>query len=317
MKSTLASRIIIILTLLAAGSIWLYAQHPSTLPSLAPVQKSVAPQSADSRQSAAARPNTKAPSPNATTPTVGTPTATPATIVVNTPMTVTVTVQITDTTLISGSVNLLRVGATGTQATILGVMHDDGKNGDGTAGDHIYTLQVPFNEPSAGQIQIQVSAAFQGQLKRIQSQSVSVLIYNQFTSTSTTTPFTLSYPPLWVISASPYPNQEYLFPSSSQPNQDNEYAADIIVDAIPNPGHLDLSSYYSNKADVNYYSNSDTAITFVTRSGFPAVKFINVSGMIPTEITSVNTGSVIVEITDVGEQHSDDGILAAVADSVR
>jgi hypothetical protein len=99
------------------------------------------------------------------TPTFGTPTAAPALITVNTSTIVTVTVVISPAPLPNG-VNLLRLGATGTQPTILGVMHDDGKNGDAVAGDGIYTLQVLFNEPATGQIRLQVSAAFKGSLKR-------------------------------------------------------------------------------------------------------------------------------------------------------
>ena len=87
----------------------------------------------------------------AATSTLGPVSATPSSITVNTPTTVTVTIPIPAPTLISNGVNLLRLGATG-MPTILGVMHDDGKNGDAVAGDHIYTLQVNFNEPSAGTV---------------------------------------------------------------------------------------------------------------------------------------------------------------------
>jgi hypothetical protein len=57
-------------------------------------------------------------------------------------------------------------------------MHDDGLNGDAVAGDHIYTLLVPFNEATAGQIQLQVSAAFQGLLKRVMSSIVTLGVWN-------------------------------------------------------------------------------------------------------------------------------------------
>jgi hypothetical protein len=67
---------------------------------------------------------------------------------------VTVTIQITDPVLIPSSVNLLQLGPTGAQPTILGVMQ--------SAGNGIYTLQKAFNTTVTGQIQLQVSAAFRG-----------------------------------------------------------------------------------------------------------------------------------------------------------
>src|SRR5258708_6687613 len=83
-------------------------------------------------------------------PTVGIPFASPTTVLVNTTTTVTVTCQISDSTLLPGGVNLLRPDPAGiAESTILGVMHDDGKNGDAVAGDKIFSLQVSLNEKQA------------------------------------------------------------------------------------------------------------------------------------------------------------------------
>jgi hypothetical protein len=57
---------------------------------------------------------------------------------------------------------------------VLGQLHDDGKNGDTIAGDGVYTIQITVNEPLAGQIQFQVSAAFKGKLKRLTSPILTV-----------------------------------------------------------------------------------------------------------------------------------------------
>jgi RHS repeat-associated protein len=84
---------------------------------------------------------------------------------------VTATSQITtaagDPALIAGGVNLLRVD--GAVPTILGVMHDDGLNGDTVAGDGIYTLVFTATSASIGQMQIQVAAAFRGLVRRLKS----------------------------------------------------------------------------------------------------------------------------------------------------
>jgi len=114
------------------------------------------------------------------TPTVGTPTLTPSMILVNSPTTVTITVAITPTPIANG-VNLLRLGATGTQPTVLGVMHDDGKNGDTVAGDGVYTIQAVLREPNAGSVSLQMSVAFAGLLKRVTSITVPLPVLNELT----------------------------------------------------------------------------------------------------------------------------------------
>lgn len=124
-------------------------------------------------------------------PAIATPTATPAIITVGTPTTVTVTVQITGATPLPGGVNLLRVGPTGTQPTILGVMHDDGLNGDTMANDKIYTIVIALNQPSAGPINLEVSAAFAGLLRRVSSPVFTLEAWPSLTSLG----MTLNYPP--------------------------------------------------------------------------------------------------------------------------
>jgi hypothetical protein len=55
-------------------------------------------------------------------------------------------------------------------------MHDDGQAGDLLAGDQYYTLQVTFDEPLPAQIQIQVTAALSGQLRRPVSLTMALTI---------------------------------------------------------------------------------------------------------------------------------------------
>jgi flagellar hook assembly protein FlgD len=105
-------------------------------------------------------------------PTVGAPSANPNTINAGQATVVTVTATISraanDPALVSNGVNLLRL-VSNQSPSILGVMHDDGLNGDGVANDGIYALQVTLNEANGGQIQLQVSAAFLGLLQRVKS----------------------------------------------------------------------------------------------------------------------------------------------------
>jgi hypothetical protein len=115
------------------------------------------------------------PFPPPTTVSLGTLAAFPTVLTANTPSIVTFTLPVPDTSLIPNSINLLRFGAAGTQPTVLGVMADDGKNGDAVAGDGIYTLQVTFNAP-IGQFAIAVSAAFRGRLERVLSNQITIAV---------------------------------------------------------------------------------------------------------------------------------------------
>ncbi len=108
--------------------------------------------------------------------TIGSSVATPTTIPVGVPTPITVTSLITDSSLITGSVNLQLLNSSGVGTTILGILHDDGLNGDAVAGDHIYTLQVTLNEPQAGPISLRVSAAFPRILTRVFSPVMTVSV---------------------------------------------------------------------------------------------------------------------------------------------
>lgn len=100
-------------------------------------------------------------------PQIGVITAAPQSVPVNVPTPLTVTVQITDPTLLTGSVDLVRPSDPGAAPIILAQMHDDGQNGDAVAGDHIYTAQLSYIAPNAGPQTLQVSAAFRGHLQRV------------------------------------------------------------------------------------------------------------------------------------------------------
>src|ERR1035441_1809462 len=92
-------------------------------------------------------------------------------VLVNGTYQITATAQLTGSpALIAGGLNLLRVD--GAAPTIVGVMHDDGLNGDAVANDGIYTLL--FSVPSVAQMQLQASAAIQAQLHRQRSPTVTV-----------------------------------------------------------------------------------------------------------------------------------------------
>ena len=181
----------------------------------------------------------------AATPTVGAPVATPSMIIVNTSTPVTVTVQITDPRLIPGSVNLLLLGATGTLPTILGVMQ--------SAGNGIYTFQQVFNETTTGQIQLAVSAAFRGLLRRVLSSSVTISVWNHFTDANTGLSF--SFPPMNTSETI------YSAPGTATSAATLDVAAfdPVIGNFVPllgitvdtNPTGLTLQQWFEHKIDIN------------------------------------------------------------------
>ncbi|MDB5388762.1 MAG: hypothetical protein JWM11_4408 [Planctomycetaceae bacterium] len=111
---------------------------------------------------------------HAATPTVGTLNATPAYIVVNTSTPVLFTVQITDPSVFHDGVNLLRIDGNGKTIGTIGVMRDDGLNGDAVAGDKVLSYVATLNESSAGALDYRASAAFRGVVKRIITSIVTV-----------------------------------------------------------------------------------------------------------------------------------------------
>lgn len=104
--------------------------------------------------------------------------ATPSVFAVNTLTQVTVSALINDPTVIPGGVNLLRIDSTG-KAVIIGILQDNGTGGDQVAGDHVYTLQIPFHEVATGQIVLKASVAFKGLLQRVQSAPITLRVSAQ------------------------------------------------------------------------------------------------------------------------------------------
>jgi hypothetical protein len=109
-------------------------------------------------------------------PAIGPIAATPAYVVMNVPTQVVVTAVITDTSVITNGVSLLKIDNSGKTLATLGTMRDDGLNGDGVAGDKVFSLRTTVAEPSVGQIRFQVSAAFRGIVKRVLSEPVVVTV---------------------------------------------------------------------------------------------------------------------------------------------
>jgi hypothetical protein len=114
-------------------------------------------------------------------PSIGSTTATPDIVAANEAAVVTIKAHIPDSALIPASVNLLRVDANGGTLANLGVLYDDGTNGDAVAGDREFARGTTLTEVSTGRAFFRVSAAFRGMTKRVMSSVVVVEIGNRLT----------------------------------------------------------------------------------------------------------------------------------------
>jgi hypothetical protein len=240
MKITILLLGILVIAFLAVGGVWLFAQQGPHPPASVPAPAAVAMETSTIAQTVSSNTSTTTtPAAASTTPTVGTPVATPSMIIVNTSTPVTVTVQITAPTLIPASVNLLLLGATGTQPTILGAMQ--------SAGNGAYSLQTVFNETSTGEIELEVSAAFQGQLRRVIAPILQIPVWSLLMDA--TAHFTATYPPTVYLVNNETSSEIYWLDSS--PNG-------VAIGGTPDEGSSEAVNGYRIVISASPFTGTDT-----------------------------------------------------------
>ncbi len=124
--------------------------------------------------------------------TIGTSTANPNTVPASVATLITFTSVITDPTVIPSTVNLQQLDSSG-RATVIGVMRDDGLNGDATANDHTYSFQFTLFQQVTGNLTYRVSAGFLGSLARVLSAPIIVTVTGVSTSITITSPAAGAY----------------------------------------------------------------------------------------------------------------------------
>lgn len=102
------------------------------------------------------------------------PAADPAAINVGQTVPVKVTALITDSSVIPGSVYVQRLDEAGRVTATLGLLRDDGLNGDRAAGDRFFSGAVTLTNSTVGSIRLRVSAALRSVLQRSLSQIITV-----------------------------------------------------------------------------------------------------------------------------------------------
>jgi len=171
-------------------------------------------------------------------PAVAAPTITPNIITVNTPTQVVATVHIPESTVTG--VNLLRLNSNGS-STVVAQMVDNGQNGDATAGDKNFTARLTLNEPQAGEVRFQVSAAFRGVLRRVLSTVVVIEIWQR--AIQNNFGITVIYPPQWTLQQAT--SLLRLQRPGLSADSSVEYAGDILIFVDANPTSLSFTDFYS------------------------------------------------------------------------
>ena len=106
--------------------------------------------------------------------TVGPVTALPTTVPIGVGTPVTITATITDPAVIASSVQVQRYDSQGRVVGVLGLLTDDGLNGDAVAGDKTFSSRLTVYELAPGPITLRVSAAFQGRILRVLSAPLTI-----------------------------------------------------------------------------------------------------------------------------------------------
>lgn len=113
----------------------------------------------------------------------------PGSMAVGVATVVTVTAVVNEPSVLPDGVNLQRLDTAGRVVSILGLLHDDGANGDAVAGDRTFTLRATLFEQSPGPVTLKVSAAFRGAIMRASSAPLTVNVLG-----GTSTGITISSP---------------------------------------------------------------------------------------------------------------------------
>lgn len=109
---------------------------------------------------------------------IANPTAEPAQIRIGQSSKVRFFADISNPNVVPGSVNLQRMGASGTNPIVVATLNDNGTNGDEIQGDGRYSVELTFNEAAATILNYTISAAIQGQVVRPRSAQFSLSAVN-------------------------------------------------------------------------------------------------------------------------------------------
>lgn len=175
-------------------------------------------------------------------------------------------------------------------------MHDDGKSADAVTGHCIYTLQILLKEP-AGHVQLQVSAAFRGLLRRVTSSIVTLDVWNVLVNQ--TLPLTLAYPSAWTVDSRP--GFTLLTDNTNISDYFLEEPPDILIYTDPNSQQLTPNAYYDGISYPAYYQDSQS-VQSISACGISGFMFLGVLGENPSEVVILPTPTGFIRFVNSGDQ---------------
>jgi len=127
------------------------------------------------------------------TPTVTGALISPAVSTVGTAMGALVSARINDPRVIAGSVILQKVNASNQVIGTLGILNDEGRDGDSQAGDQTFSLRTTVLENTPGLLRYRVAAAFQGYGQTVYSEPFTVAVNGTASGVSISSPANGAY----------------------------------------------------------------------------------------------------------------------------
>lgn len=110
-------------------------------------------------------------------------------------------------------------------------------------------------------------------------------------------------------------NRIGLFPSNKEPSI--QYEGDIVVSVQDNPGNISIKEFYDGSNGVALFDDAAGGTKKINVSGNEVFIFYEVEGYVPSNIAVVSLSEKIIEITDAGMGHSEDGIFEMVVNSIK
>ncbi len=152
-------------------------------------------------------------------------------------------------------------------------------------------MQVRFDEPATGQIQLQVSAALKGLLNRLLSPPTIIIVGESITSPDRAIHFTYTYTPAPLTLSAPSTStpgvtRYYVITNAPQSGQTGPV---FVLSLYSNPDGLSLDDWFSKYIDYdNLLLNAGSFTEETTSSGLDALVL---TGAIPPEYSDA-TGPV-------------------------
>jgi len=243
---------------------------------------------------------------------IGNPTVSPQEVFTDTPTDVIVRMTIAHPDVLSADV--IQVDKSGQELGTLGILNDEGNDGDDVAGDGQYAGSILVNEPSPGQFLLLVEVAVDG--APLGTSGVATVDFVDSNTkrwpvvTHSDPAFEIHYPPSWSAKISDNADSEIQFLSTGRDfgALPDSYLPDASIFVIPNPEGLSVEDFFDGFRSPNYFADAASTENILV-DGRPAKRFNGVKGLIGSDVVVIPLGTNFIEITSYSGGQIFDEIL--------